>query len=43
MSRWENARVRAGSSFVVELPAGPLGRAAADRHAAAVLAIAAAG
>jgi protein MpaA len=43
MSRWENARVRAGSSFVVELPAGPLRRAAADRHAAAVLAIAAAG
>jgi hypothetical protein len=43
MSRWENARVRAGSSFVVELPAGPLSRAAADRHAAAVLAIAAAG
>jgi protein MpaA len=43
MSRWENVRVRPGSSFVVELPPGPLQRAAADRHAAAVLAIAAPG
>ncbi|MEA2380527.1 MAG: murein peptide amidase [Solirubrobacteraceae bacterium] len=41
MSRWENARVRPGSSIVVELPAGPLSAAAARRHAAAVLAIAA--
>jgi hypothetical protein len=40
MSRWENVRVRPGSSFVVELPPGPLRRAAVDRHAAAVLAIA---
>jgi protein MpaA len=39
MSRWENVRVRPGSSFVVELPAGPLSRPAADRHAAALLAI----
>jgi protein MpaA len=43
MSRWENARVRAGSSFVVELPAGALGGSAIDRHAAAVLAIAGSG
>jgi hypothetical protein len=41
MSRWENVRVRPGSSFVVELPTGPLPQAAADRHAAALLAIAA--
>lgn len=39
LSRWVNERVRAGSSFVVELPAGPLSAAAARRHAAAVLAI----
>jgi murein peptide amidase A len=43
MSRWENARVRRGSSFVVELPGGPLSRAAAELHAAAVLAVARAG
>jgi murein peptide amidase A len=43
MSRWENVRVRPGSSFVVELPAGRLSRPAADRHAAALLAIGAAG
>jgi protein MpaA len=41
MSRWENARVRPGSSIVVELPAGPLSAAAARRHARAVLALAA--
>src|SRR4051794_1109297 len=41
MSRWENVRVRAGSSIVVELPGGPLPAAAARRHAAAVLALAA--
>jgi murein peptide amidase A len=40
MSRWENVRVRAGSSIVVELPGGPLPAAAARRHAAAVLALA---
>jgi protein MpaA len=42
MSRWQNARVRPGSSIVVELPAGPLAAAAARRHAGAVLALAAA-
>jgi protein MpaA len=41
LSRWENVRVRAGSSIVVELPAGPLGAAAARRHAGAVLGLAA--
>jgi protein MpaA len=41
MSRWENVRVRPGSSIVVELPPGPLPAAAARRHAAAVLALAA--
>src|SRR4051794_32374574 len=41
MSRWENVRVRAGSSIVVELPGGMLPAAAAQRHAAAVLALAA--
>ena len=40
MSRWENARVRPGSSIVVELPGGPLGAAAARLHADAVLAVA---
>jgi protein MpaA len=40
MSRWQNARVRAGSSIVVELAAGPLPAAAARRHADAVLAVA---
>jgi murein peptide amidase A len=41
MSRWLNARVRAGSSIVVELPAGRLAPAAARRHADAVLGLAA--
>jgi protein MpaA len=41
MSRWENARVRPGSSIVVELPAGPLDAAAVRRHADAVLGVAA--
>jgi murein peptide amidase A len=36
LSRWQNARLRPGSSFVVELPRGRLGTAAALRHAAAV-------
>jgi murein peptide amidase A len=37
LSRWTNVRVRAGSSFVVELPGGTLSAAAVQRHAAAVL------
>jgi protein MpaA len=41
LSRWQNARVRAGSSIVVELPGGPLSAAAARRHADTVLALAA--
>jgi murein peptide amidase A len=41
MSRWENVRVRPGSSIVVELPGGTLPVDAARRHAAAVLALAA--
>ena len=40
MSRWQNARVRAGTSIVVELPAGPLSAAAARRHADTVLGLA---
>jgi murein peptide amidase A len=40
MSRWENVRVRPGSSIVVELPPGRLSAAAAQRHAQAVLALA---
>jgi protein MpaA len=40
MSRWENVRVRPGSSIVVELPGGPLPVAAVRRHAEAVLALA---
>lgn len=36
LSRWTNARVRPGSSFVVELPRGALGARAAERHARAV-------
>ena len=40
MSRWENVRVRPGSSIVVELPPGRLPAASAQRHAAAVLALA---
>jgi murein peptide amidase A len=37
LSRWQNARVRAGSSFVVELPPGPLRPVGVLVHAAAVL------
>jgi protein MpaA len=33
---WQNHRFPGAASFVVELPAGPLGRAAAGRHARAV-------
>ena len=41
MSRWENVRVRPGSSIVVELPRrARCSAAAARRHAAAVLALA---
>jgi protein MpaA len=40
LSRWQNARVRRGSSFVVELPAGRLSGHAVARHARAVLALA---
>jgi murein peptide amidase A len=39
LSRWQNARLSAGSAFVVELPPGRLSAAARDRHAAAVLAL----
>jgi protein MpaA len=38
-SNWQNHRFRGASSFVVELPAGPLAPAAARRHALAVLAL----
>jgi murein peptide amidase A len=41
MSRWENVRVRPGSSIVVELPPVPLSLPDAQRHAAAVLGLAA--
>jgi hypothetical protein len=37
---WQNHRWPDASAFVVELPAGRLARAAADRHARAVLAVA---
>jgi beta-N-acetylhexosaminidase len=37
---WQNHRAPAASAFVVELPAGRLSRAAARRHARALLAIA---
>jgi len=36
---WQNHRFPEASSFVVELPAGPLTRAAANRQARAVLAL----
>lgn len=41
LSRWTNTRVRAGSSFVVELAAGRLRAADERRHAAALLTLAA--
>ena len=37
LSRWQNARVRPGSSFVVELPPGRLAPVTLLRHADAVL------
>jgi len=40
LSRWQNARVRAGSSIVVELGPGRLRATARDRHAFAVLVLA---
>jgi murein peptide amidase A len=39
ISRWQNARLRAGSAFVVELAAGPLPADLRLRHVAAVLAL----
>lgn len=36
---WQNRRFARASSFVVELPPGPLSRAAARRHAFAILAL----
>lgn len=40
-TRWQNrTAARGGSAFVVELPAGPIDRAGAGRHARAVLAAA---
>jgi protein MpaA len=38
-TRWQNRRFAGSSSFVVELPAGPLALAAARRHAYAILAL----
>jgi beta-N-acetylhexosaminidase len=38
-TRWQNARFAESNAFVVELPAGPLSRVAALRHARAVLAV----
>lgn len=40
MSAWTNTRVRRGSSWVVELPRGRLRAATAERHAAALRALA---
>jgi murein peptide amidase A len=37
---WQNRAFRRGTSFVVELPSGSLGSAAANRHAASVIALA---
>jgi N-acetylmuramoyl-L-alanine amidase len=39
-TRWQNARFPESNAFVVELPAGPLSRAAATRHARAALSVA---
>jgi murein peptide amidase A len=39
ITRWQNARVQAGSAFVVELAAGPLPAELRLRHVAAVLAL----
>jgi murein peptide amidase A len=40
LTRWQNAKVRRGSAFVVELPRGPMSDVAVLRHAAAVFALA---
>jgi murein peptide amidase A len=40
LTRWQNASVRRGSAFVVELPRGPMTDVAVLRHAAAVFALA---
>ncbi len=40
LTRWQNARLRRGSAFVVELPRGPMSNVAVLRHAAAVFALA---
>ena len=42
LTGWQNARLPAGTAFVVELPAGRLPPAAVRRHARAVLAVASA-
>ena len=41
-TRWENRTIAGGSAFVVELPAGPLGRSGVTRHVRAVRSVAAA-
>jgi murein peptide amidase A len=39
-TRWQNHTLRKSTAFVVELPAGPLGKRSAKRHARAVVKIA---
>ena len=39
-TNWQNRRLPGTSAFVVELPAGPISRRAADRHTAAILELA---
>jgi protein MpaA len=39
-TRWQNHKLRKSTAFVVELPAGPLRRRAAERHARAITKIA---
>jgi hypothetical protein len=39
-TRWQHRRLPASEAFVVELPSGPLGPRAAERHARALLALA---
>jgi hypothetical protein len=41
ITRWQDATYRRDTAFVVELPAGPLSRAAVARHTNAVVALAA--
>ena len=40
VTSWENATLRGTTAFVVELPAGPVGAAGAERYARAALAVA---